>query len=199
MILKHKNAIIYGAGGSVPAAIAKALAGAGARLFLTGRNLANVQKVADDIIASGGSAEAAQVDALDEKAVNGYIKTVVDKAGTVDVSFDAIGLEVVQNMPLVDISVEDFVRPVTIAMRTQFLTTTAAARVMMRTRIRGNFIPHSNPGRNRLSFNSRFRPGMLRHRKFFKEPGFRVRHLRHPGGKYPFRRFAGFKSVSGRH
>ncbi len=132
MILEHKNAIIYGAGGSVPAAIAKSLAAAGARVFLTGRNLNNVQKVVDDIIGSGGSAEAAQVDALDEKAVNDYIKTVVDKAGRVDISFDAIGLDVVQNMPLVDISVEDFVRPVTIAMRTQFLTATAAARVMIK-------------------------------------------------------------------
>jgi NAD(P)-dependent dehydrogenase (short-subunit alcohol dehydrogenase family) len=132
MILLNKNAIIYGAGGSVPAAIAKALAAAGARVFLTGRNLSNVQKVADDILVSGGKAEATQVDALDEKAVNYYITTVVEKAGTIDISFDAIGLEVVQNMPLVDISVEDFVRPVTIAMRTQFLTATAAARVMMK-------------------------------------------------------------------
>jgi 3-oxoacyl-[acyl-carrier protein] reductase len=132
MILQHKNAVIYGAGGSVPAAIARALAAAGAHVFLTGRNLSNVQKVADDILASGGTAEAAQVDALDEKAVNDYIKTIVDRAGAIDISFDGIGLEVVQNMPLIDISVEDFVRPVTIAMRTQFLTATAAARVMMK-------------------------------------------------------------------
>jgi 3-oxoacyl-[acyl-carrier protein] reductase len=132
MLLQHKNAVIYGAGGSVPAEIAKALAAAGAHVFLTGRNLRSVQKVADDILAAGGEAEAAQVDALDEKAINDYIKTVVEKAGSIDISFDAIGLEVVQNMPLVDISVEDFVRPVTIAMRTQFLTATAVARVMMK-------------------------------------------------------------------
>ena len=132
MILQNKNAIIYGAGGSIGGAIAKALAGAGARVFVTGRNLSSVQKAADEILASGGSAEAAQVDALDEKAVNDHIDKIVHKAGTVDISFNAIGLEVVQNMPLIDMTVEDFVRPVTIAMRSHFLTATAVAKVMMK-------------------------------------------------------------------
>ena len=56
-MLQNKNAVIYGAGGSLGGAVAKALAGAGARVFLTGRNLASVQKVADEILTSGGGAE----------------------------------------------------------------------------------------------------------------------------------------------
>jgi len=132
MILNNKNAIIYGAGGSLGGAIARALAGAGARVFLAGRNLAPVKKVADEIIAFGGSAEAGQVDALDEKAVNNHIKDVLQKAGTIDISFNVIGLQVVQNMPLVEMTVADFVRPVNIAMQSHFLTATAAAKVMMK-------------------------------------------------------------------
>jgi 3-oxoacyl-[acyl-carrier protein] reductase len=132
MMLQNKNAILYGAGGSIGSMVAKALAAAGATVFLTGRNHGPVLKVADDIIASGGKAEAAQVDAMDEKAVSGHINKVVHKAGTIDISFNAIGLEVVQNMPLIDMGVEDFVRPVTIAMRSHFLTATAAAKVMMK-------------------------------------------------------------------
>jgi NAD(P)-dependent dehydrogenase (short-subunit alcohol dehydrogenase family) len=132
MILQNKNAVIYGAGGSLGGAIAKALAAAGARVFLTGRNLSSVQKVADEILASGGIAETGQVDALGEKAVNNYINKVVQKAGTVDISFNAIGLEVVQNVPLMTISVEDFARPVTIAMKSHFLTAKAVANVMMK-------------------------------------------------------------------
>ncbi|MDB5001510.1 MAG: family oxidoreductase, partial [Mucilaginibacter sp.] len=126
MILKNKNAIIYGAGGSLGSAVAVALADAGARVFLTGRNLASVQKVADEILAFGGLAEVYQVDALDEKAINNHIDRVVNKAGTVDISFNAIGIEDVQNMLLVDMRAEDFLHPITIAMQTQFLTTTAA-------------------------------------------------------------------------
>jgi 3-oxoacyl-[acyl-carrier protein] reductase len=132
MMLQNKNAILYGAGGSIGSTVAKALAAAGATVFLTGRNLGPVLKVADDIIASGGKAEAAQVDAMDEMAINGHIDKVVQKAGTIDISFNAIGLEVVQNMPLIDMSAEDFVRPVTIAMRSHFLTATAAAKAMMK-------------------------------------------------------------------
>ncbi len=64
-ILQNKNAIIYGAGGSLGGAVAKALASAGARVFLTGRNLLSVQKIADEILSAGGRAETAQVDAFD--------------------------------------------------------------------------------------------------------------------------------------
>jgi hypothetical protein len=52
--------------------------------------LASVAATAGETIAAGGTAEAAQVDALDEGAVEGHIAAVVEKAGTVDISFNAI-------------------------------------------------------------------------------------------------------------
>ncbi|HMI62441.1 MAG TPA: SDR family oxidoreductase [Puia sp.] len=131
-ILQNKNAIIYGAGGSMGGAVAKALASAGARVFLTGRNLRSVQKIADEILAAGGRAETAQVDAFDEKAVNSHIDAVLRSAGTVDLSFNAVGIDVTQNIPLIDISVDDFVRPITLTMHTLFLTAKAAGKVMMK-------------------------------------------------------------------
>jgi 3-oxoacyl-[acyl-carrier protein] reductase len=133
-MLQNKNAIIYGAGGSMGGAVAKALASKGAKVFLTGRNLNNVKKMREEILASGGRAEADEVDALDETAINAYVNKVRASAGTVDISFSAIDYQVIQNIPLADISVDDFVRPVNIAMRTQFLTATAAAKVMMKQR-----------------------------------------------------------------
>ncbi len=51
MILQNKNAVVYGAGGSLGGAIAKAVAASGARVFLTGRNIISLQKVADEILA----------------------------------------------------------------------------------------------------------------------------------------------------
>jgi 3-oxoacyl-[acyl-carrier protein] reductase len=134
MILQNKNAIIYGAGGSLGGAIAKALAGAGAKVFLTGRSLKSVQKTADEILASGGTAEIDVVDALDEKAIYDHMEKVVQKAGTVDISFNAVGVEVVQNIPLVDISADDFMRPITLTMQTRFLTAIAAGKAMMKQR-----------------------------------------------------------------
>jgi 3-oxoacyl-[acyl-carrier protein] reductase len=132
MLLKNKNAIIYGAGGSLGGAVARALAGAGARVFLTGRNIGSVQKTADEILSAGGVAEAAVVDALDENAIKLHIDTVTRKAGTVDISFNAAGVDVVQGMPLVDMTADDFMNPVTNMLHTRFLTATAAARVMMK-------------------------------------------------------------------
>lgn len=132
MLLQNKNAVIYGAGGSLGGAVARALADAGARLFLTGRSLSSVQKVADQIIAAGGDAETAEVDALDEQAVNGHIAAVVRDAGAVDIVFNAIGWKDTQNIPLTDMPLADFIRPINISLETQFITSTAAARVMMK-------------------------------------------------------------------
>src|SRR6185436_19926754 len=90
MLLENKIAVIHGAGGDVGGAVARAFAREGARLFLSGRNLAKVEAVAADIIGRGGVAEAAQVDALDERAVEEYVGAVAAKAGHIDISFSAI-------------------------------------------------------------------------------------------------------------
>ena len=129
-MLQNKNAVIFAAGGSLGSTIAKAFAAAGARAFLSGRTLAAVQKVADEITAAGGKAEAAQVDAMDEAAVNNYLNQVALQAGVIDIAFNLIDLQVVQNLPLVDMSLADFVRPANIAMKSHFITDVAAARIM---------------------------------------------------------------------
>ena len=115
-------------------AVAKAFAAAGARVFLTGYRLDSVQKIADEILASGGSVDVDVVDAFDEKAINAHMERMVKKAGTVDISFNAIGINVIQNIPLVELPADDFVRPITQTMQTQFLTATAAGRTMMKQR-----------------------------------------------------------------
>src|SRR5215831_17700256 len=132
MLLENKNAIIYGAGGSLGSAVAKALATAGAKVFLTGHHMVPVQQAADEIITAGGNAETGEVDALDEKAVNSYVENVIARAGNIDISFCLIDYQVVQNLPLVEMNVDDFVRPVFRAMRSHFLTATAAAKAMMK-------------------------------------------------------------------
>src|SRR5688500_6963426 len=86
MLLENKTAVIYAAGGTIGGAVARAFAREGARLFLTGRNAAKVDAVAKEIAAAGGAAETAQVDALDEKAVEEHLNAVLERAGGVDVS-----------------------------------------------------------------------------------------------------------------
>jgi NAD(P)-dependent dehydrogenase (short-subunit alcohol dehydrogenase family) len=132
VLLENKNAVIYGAGGAVGSAVARAFAGEGAKVFLAGRTLSKVEAIAREISASGRVAEAAQVDALDERAVEEHMGKVAEGAGSIDILFLAIGMQDVQGKPLTEMSLEDVVRPITIAARTQFSTARAAARRMAR-------------------------------------------------------------------
>ncbi|HEV3463609.1 MAG TPA: SDR family oxidoreductase [Actinomycetota bacterium] len=129
MMLKDKNAVVYGAG-PVGRAVAGAFAREGARVFLAGRTLATLDEAASGIAEAGGAVQTAQVDALDERAVDEHADTVAAAAGGIDVSFNAIGHGDVHGLPLLEMSFEDFARPIETAMRTQFLTTRAAARHM---------------------------------------------------------------------
>lgn len=131
MLLENKNAVIYGAGG-VGGAVARAFAREGARVFLASRTLARVEAVAKEIADMRGMAEAAQVDALDEQAVEEHTAKVAEKAGRIDILFNAIGMQDVQGAPLIEMALEDFTRPITIATRSQFLTARAVARRMVR-------------------------------------------------------------------
>src|SRR5262245_35474303 len=106
MMLKDKVALIYGAGGDVGGAVARAFAREGAKLFLSGRNLRKVEAVAADITGGGGVAQAAQVDALDEQAVEEYVGSVAEKAGAIDISFSTIGISnaLTRKVPLLELS-----------------------------------------------------------------------------------------------
>ncbi|MES2649283.1 MAG: SDR family oxidoreductase [Bacteroidota bacterium] len=167
-ILLNKNAVIYGAGGSLGGAVAKALAAAGAKVFLTGRNRSSVQKVADEILKSGKNAEVAIVDALDENAVKEHIESIVQRAGTVDISFNAIGVDVVMNVPLVDLSVDDFVKPIAMTMQTRFLTAKVAAKVMMKQNSGVILTLTATPGGIGYPYNGGFAPACCAVENFSK-------------------------------
>jgi 3-oxoacyl-[acyl-carrier protein] reductase len=132
MLLEGKNAVVYGGSGPVGRAVARAFARDGARVFLAGRTLAALDAVATELAAAGGAVETAQLDTLDERAVDGHADAVAAKAGGIDVSFNAVGHGDVHGAPLMEMSYDDFARPIETAMRSQFLTTRAVARHMIR-------------------------------------------------------------------
>ena len=131
MILKDKIALVYGAGGDIGGAVARAFAREGAKLFLSGRSLPKVTAVAADIRNSGGVAEAAEVDALDEQAVDNYVNAVAEKAGRIDISFNAISIAKIPKLPLSELSAEHFTLPIKTYTLANFLTAKSAARRML--------------------------------------------------------------------
>jgi NAD(P)-dependent dehydrogenase (short-subunit alcohol dehydrogenase family) len=133
MILEHKTAVIYGAGGSIGSAVARAFAAEGAKVFLTGRQRAPLEVIAGEINSAGGSALAAEVDALDEQAVDRHLQSVIEKAGRLDISFNAVGIsdKDLLGVPLVDLDVEQFSRAISTYTRSYFLTARLAAKHMI--------------------------------------------------------------------
>ena len=133
-MLKGKNAVIYGVSDSLGGAVAKAFAAHGATVYVTALRIEKAEKIANEIKAAGGIAIPAQVDALDADAVQAHLDDLVSKSSHLDISFNLIDTKSLQNIPLAEMDLEDFIRPIDISMRTQFITNTAAARIMMKQR-----------------------------------------------------------------
>jgi 3-oxoacyl-[acyl-carrier protein] reductase len=66
VLLESKNAVVYGGGGSIGGAVARAFAREGARVHLAGRTLESLEKVAEEIhqphLARGRPGDAARRD-----------------------------------------------------------------------------------------------------------------------------------------
>jgi NAD(P)-dependent dehydrogenase (short-subunit alcohol dehydrogenase family) len=124
-LLTSKNAIIYGAGGSLGSAVARTFAREGARVFLAGRTRAPLERVAADV----GAAGVAVLDAEDEAAVDAHAAEVAAQGG-IDVSFNLVTRPDVQGVPLVALDAERYLEGIVAGARTAFLTARAAARHM---------------------------------------------------------------------
>ena len=133
MLLEDKNAVVYGGGGLDRRRRRPAFAREGARVFLAGRTQAPLDAVADGVRADGAGLTRA-VDALDARAVDEHADAVA-AAGGLDICFNLIAHGDVQGTPMAEMDVEDYLRPVSTAVRTH---------VPDRPRRRA---PHDPPGR----------------------------------------------------
>ncbi len=128
--LQGMTAIVYGGGGALGGGVARAFAREEAKVFLAGRTREPLEAVAGEITSAGGYAEAAVLDALDERAVDEHVREVAARTGGVDVSFNLISRGDVQGTPLVQMAADDVLRAVVNGLRSSFVTARAAARHM---------------------------------------------------------------------
>lgn len=136
-LLTNKHAVIFGAGGAVGTAVAKEFAAQGATVFLSGRTLGAVEQVAEEIHQDGGVAYAAQVDALDEQAVNAYLDRVAQEGGSIDILLNVMGpqpRDYGNGTSTLELPLEQYLLPLTTLVPSQFITARAAARHMVRQR-----------------------------------------------------------------
>jgi NAD(P)-dependent dehydrogenase (short-subunit alcohol dehydrogenase family) len=136
MLLQDRVAVIYGGGGSIGGAVARAFADEGAVVHVTGRHEASVAAVVAAIVTAGGRAVATVVDALDERSIDAHLEKVIDEHGRVDISHNAVGLhdQEVLGVPLTDLDLDGFSTPLTNYVTSYFLTARLAARRMVKQR-----------------------------------------------------------------
>ena len=134
LTLQGRNAVVFGAGGTMGAAVAKEFAAEGAQVFLVGRTKSNLERVAKQITDRGGAAQTAVVDTLDDRAVNEYLDQAARQMGKIDVVLDASGplaKEYGNGKVAVDLPVDEFLVPLQTMVRARFITARAAARQMI--------------------------------------------------------------------
>jgi len=135
--LEGKKAFVTGGSRGIGKSVAMGLAEAGADIAIVARGLAAAEETAHEIERLGVRAIAVKADVTVPEQVDGMMKTIVGKFGTVDVAFNNAGIAVVENAE--EMSYESLKKVIDVNLIGLFLTCQAAAKVMIRQK-RGSII-----------------------------------------------------------
>ena len=94
--LAGKTALVTGASSGFGAAIAEALAGAGAAVAIVGRDADRLQATADRIVAAGGRSLVCAADLADETQIAAAVRQATDALGPIDILVNNAGMNVTQ-------------------------------------------------------------------------------------------------------
>ena len=125
--LEGKRALVTGAGRGLGAACAAALAGAGARVVLAARSLPELEAVAAEITASGGTASPLVLDVSDLDA----IAKTIDAAGPFDILLNNAGTN--RPKPFTEVTPDDYDAVLDLNLRSAFFVAQAVAKGMIAT------------------------------------------------------------------
>jgi 3-oxoacyl-[acyl-carrier protein] reductase len=132
MLLRGKTAIVYGGDRPAGSAVARAFAREQAQVFLTGRSHHHLEEVAAVIRAAGGTVHTAEIDLLDQAAVEAHANAVADAAQAIDIAIYAAASDRARDLPLTGMECQDVVHDVTSVLTAGFHAAVAAARHMTR-------------------------------------------------------------------
>jgi 3-oxoacyl-[acyl-carrier protein] reductase len=129
--LAGQVAVVTGAGRGIGAAIARKLAGMGARTVLCARNRASLEAVAAQISKAGGQAEIAECDVQDLASVEKMAQKVEQSLRRIDILVNNAGIGVF-GKPLHDLSPEAWDRTLNTNLRGVFYCMRSFAPIMIR-------------------------------------------------------------------
>jgi 3-oxoacyl-[acyl-carrier protein] reductase len=130
--LAGQTAIVTGASRGIGKAIARRLAGAGAKVACVARSADKLKETADAVAASGGTAEVHPCDVTDSSSVSKLVEDLAERWGQVDIVVNNAGITKDTLIPRM--SDEDWDSVIATNLRSVFLFTRAASLVMMRKR-----------------------------------------------------------------
>ena len=159
-LLKNKVAVVYGAG-PIGSAVSKAFAAEGATVYLVAHSERRTKSLAEKINTAGGKAITAIADVLNKESVDAVIQKIVDETGRLDISFCATNFsegKSEQGLALSEIDYEIFSTPMHHFLKSQFLTTQAAARQMTKQKSGVLLMITAIPSRMPIPYTTGFGP-----------------------------------------
>ncbi len=129
-IYEGQVVIVAGGGAGIGAAAATLLASRGAMVVVSDVVLANAEKVAAEINASGGKAVARELNVADQSGVSNFINTVAKDFGRLDAIVNSAGIVGPTNTPLEKITAADIEKVLAINLLGAIWLTQAALPIM---------------------------------------------------------------------
>ncbi|MCJ8209500.1 SDR family oxidoreductase [Mucilaginibacter sp. RS28] len=129
--LKGQAALITGSDSGIGKGVALAMAKAGAKVVINYvHNKKHAEEVVNEITAAGGEAYSWQTDVSQEDQVLGMFKEMFSRYGTIDILVNNSGLQ--QDAKLVDMTLEQWNKVISVNLTGQFLCAREAAREFIR-------------------------------------------------------------------
>lgn len=128
--LDGKVALVTGGSYGIGFAMAKALAQAGAKIAINGRNKENIDKGLADFKAEGIEAHGYICDVTDETSVQNMVAQIEKEVGVIDILVNNAGI--IKRIPMHEMSVEDFRQVIDIDLIGPFIVSKAVIPAMIK-------------------------------------------------------------------
>ena len=121
MRVAHQSIIVTGAGNGIGEGIAKRLASEGASVTVNDINAVGGQRVVDEIVAAGGTAQFVQADVTRSAEVQALVDAAVQRYGKLDTMVNNAGWTH-RNRPMLEVSEDEFDKVYAINMKSIYLS-----------------------------------------------------------------------------